>query len=108
MKISETLNQIIMAAYSEANSRHHEFITPEHLLYASLFFAEGTSVINSCGGNTENLKQILEKHLKEIHPSKEGVMTVQSLGFQNVLERAVWHTTSAQKEMLEFGASIGL
>ncbi|MBN1381652.1 MAG: ATP-dependent Clp protease ATP-binding subunit ClpA [Deltaproteobacteria bacterium] len=103
MKVSDTLNQMIMAAYSEASSRHHEFITPEHLLYASLFFEEGINTINSCGGDAGQLKKDLEKHLKETHPAEEGIMTVQSLGFQNVLERAVWHTTSAQKEMLEFG-----
>ncbi len=40
MRISENLNQIIMAAYAEAKSRHHEFITPDHLLYAALFFDE--------------------------------------------------------------------
>ena len=41
MKISESLNQVIMAAYAEANTRSHEFVTPEHLLYASLFFDDG-------------------------------------------------------------------
>lgn len=103
MKISETLNQMIMAAYSEATSRRHEFITPEHLLYASLFFEEGVEIILSCGGDAAQIKNDLEKHLKETHPAADGVTTVQSIGFQSVLERAVWHTTSAQKDMLEFG-----
>ena len=40
MKISENLNRIIMAAYAEANVRRHEFITPEHLLYACLFLTK--------------------------------------------------------------------
>lgn len=38
MQISEDLNQIIMAAYTEARTRRHEFLTPEHVLFASLFF----------------------------------------------------------------------
>ena len=103
MKISENLNQIIMAAYAEANTRQHEFVTPEHLLYASLFFDEGSDIVENCGGNTDHLKKVLAKHLREINPVVKGVRSAQSMGFQNVLERAVWHTTSAQKDLLELG-----
>lgn len=103
MKISENLNQVIMAAYAEANSRHHEYVTPEHLLYAALFFEEGADIIEKCGGDPERMKRLLSKHLQEHNPVVEGVRSVQSVGFQNVLERAVWHTTSAQKDVLEIG-----
>jgi ATP-dependent Clp protease ATP-binding subunit ClpA len=103
MKISENLNRIIMAAYAEANVRRHEFITPEHLLYASLFFDEGKEIIIHCGGDPLRLKKMLEKHLDDADTAS-AMMTraVQSLGFQSVLERAAWHISSAQKETLEF------
>ncbi|MEK7244147.1 MAG: Clp protease N-terminal domain-containing protein, partial [Thermodesulfobacteriota bacterium] len=65
MKISENLNRIIMAAYAEANVRRHEFITPEHLLYACLFFDEGKEIIVHCGGDPARLKKVIEKHLDE-------------------------------------------
>jgi ATP-dependent Clp protease ATP-binding subunit ClpA len=103
MKISESLNQIIMAAYAEANTRSHEFVTPEHLLYASLFFDDGSDIIQRCGGDPEHLKRVLAKHLREGNPVVDGAQSLQSLGFQNVLERAVWHTTSAQKDIVELG-----
>ncbi|MEN6317510.1 MAG: ATP-dependent Clp protease ATP-binding subunit ClpA [Syntrophaceae bacterium] len=103
MKISENLNQVIMAAYAEANTRSHEFVTPEHLLYAALFFDDGVDMIHKCGGDPEHLKKVLAKNLRESNPVVEGSQSVQSLGFQNVLERAVWHTTSAQKEIVELG-----
>ena len=103
MKISENLNQIIMAAYAEANTRQHEFVTPEHLLYAALFFDEGSDIVENCGGSADHLKKVLAKHLREINPVVKGVRSAQSMGFQNVLERAVWHTTSAQKDLLELG-----
>jgi len=104
MKISGNLNRIIMAAYAEANVRRHEFITPEHLLYACLFFDEGKEIIIHCGGDPTRLKKIIEKHLEEADTAM-ATMTraAQSLGFQNVLERAAWHTSSAQKEILELG-----
>ncbi len=103
MKISENLNQVIMAAYAEANTRSHEFVTPEHLLYAALFFDDGAEIIQRCGGDPEHLKRVLAKHLRSGNPVVEGAQSVQSLGFQNVLERAVWHTTSAQKDIVELG-----
>ncbi len=104
MKISENLNRIIMAAYAEANVRRHEFITPEHLLYACLFFDEGRNIILNCGGDPSRLKKALEKHLNEADTSSAAMTrAVQSLGFQSVLERAAWHTSSAQKEILELG-----
>lgn len=103
MKISESLNQIIMAAYAEANTRNHEFVTPEHLLYSALFFDEGMEIIRNCGGNPDHLKKLLVKHLLETNPVVKGTRSIQSMGFQNILERAVWHTTSAQKDVLELG-----
>ncbi len=104
MKISENLNRIIMAAYAEANVRRHEFITPEHLLYACLFFDEGKDVILHCGGDPTHLKKVLEKHLDVADTATPTVSrAVQSLGFQSVLERAAWHTSSAQKETLDLG-----
>jgi len=103
MRISENLNQIIMAAYAEAKSRHHEFITPEHLLYAALFFDEGRDIIDKCGGNLERLRKTLEHHLHDSHARLNDSDAVQSLGFQSVLERAVWHNSSSQKEVLDLG-----
>ncbi len=103
MKISENLNRIIMAAYAEANVRRHEFITPEHLLYACLFFDEGRDLILNCGGNPTQLKKALEKHLEETDTVAAPTRAIQSLGFQSVLERAAWHTSSAQKQTLELG-----
>ncbi len=104
MKISDVLNRIIMAAYAEANVRRHDFITPEHLLYACLFFDEGKEIIAGCGGDPSRLRKVIEKHLDETGTSN-GMMNraAQSLGFQSVLERAAWHSTSAQKEILELG-----
>ena len=103
MKISENLNRIIMAAYAEANVRRHEFITPEHLLYASLFFDEGRVLILNCGGDPTRLKKVLEKHLEETDTVATATRAIQSLGFQSILERAAWHTSSAQKQTLELG-----
>ncbi|HSV97096.1 MAG TPA: ATP-dependent Clp protease ATP-binding subunit ClpA [Spirochaetota bacterium] len=107
MQINDELNQIIMAAFNEAKTRRHEYFTPEHLLYAALFFNEGREIVEGCGGDVERLKNSLKSHLEEkvpgIEPGVDGAEPMQSLGFQNVLERAIWHTASAQKEVLDLG-----
>ncbi|TAL36735.1 MAG: ATP-dependent Clp protease ATP-binding subunit ClpA [Spirochaetes bacterium] len=104
MNISDELNQIIMAAFNEAKNRKHEFLTPEHMLYASLFFKEGIDIVKGCGGDVEALKGELETHMTEKIPrAADDIEPVQSLGFQNVMERAIWHTASAQKETLDLG-----
>ncbi len=103
MEISEDLNQILMSAFNEAKKRKHEYMTPEHVLYASLFFREGREIIEECGANVQQLKKNLETHFTEYIPEAVEAEPVQSIGFQNVLERAIWHTNSAQKSVLDFG-----
>jgi len=103
MQISEDLNAIIVAAYTEAKTRGHEFLTPEHVLYACLFFEEGRDIIEQSGGSAERLKGALEKHLRETNPVVSDTDPLQSLGFHRLMERAVRHTFSAQKEVVELG-----
>ncbi|MCX8124516.1 MAG: ATP-dependent Clp protease ATP-binding subunit ClpA [Spirochaetes bacterium] len=103
MEISTVLNQILMAAYNEAKNRKHEYLTPEHVLFASLYFPEGREVIEGCGGNIEQLKRNLDKHLSTRVPVIEEGEPIQSVGLQHVIERAILHINSAQKEILDFG-----
>jgi len=103
MEISTVLNQILMAAYNEAKNRKHEYLTPEHVLFAALYFPEGREVIEGCGGNTEQLKRNLDKHLSTRIPVIEEGEPIQSVGLQHVIERAIMHINSAQKEILDFG-----
>jgi ATP-dependent Clp protease ATP-binding subunit ClpA len=41
MEISTVLNQILMAAYNEAKNRKLEYLRPDHVLLASLYFPDG-------------------------------------------------------------------
>ncbi|MBN2041210.1 MAG: ATP-dependent Clp protease ATP-binding subunit ClpA [Spirochaetes bacterium] len=103
MEINEELNQIIMSAFNEASSRNHEYLTPEHVLYASLFFDRSKKIIESCGADIGRLKGKIEDHLGKNIPVVQGKEPDQSVGFQNVMERAIWHITSAQKNILDIG-----
>jgi len=104
MKINEELDHIFRAAYTEAKLRSHEYLTPEHILFASLFFESSSEIIRSCGGDVKGLQSKLEDFFSaKIPKARKDLDPVQSASFQNVIERAVWHTTSAQKGEIDIG-----
>lgn len=104
MKISEELDNIFRAAYTQAKLRSHEYLTPEHILFSALFFESAIDIIQSCGGDVKSLQTRLEEFFStKIPKSKSGAEPIQSASFQNVIERAVWHNTSAQKGELDIG-----
>jgi len=103
MEINDELNTIMMSAYNEARERQNEYLTPEHLLYASLFSSSGGDIISHCGGDIERLRKELDDFLKNKVPTVEGKDPLQSMQFQNIMEKAIWHTASAQKEELDIG-----
>lgn len=103
MELNSVLNEVLMAAFNEATAKKHEYLTPEHILYASLFFEEGQILIEALGGNVNNLKTTIEDFFDKKMEKFEGDEPKQSVGFQNVMERAIWHTASAQKETLDLG-----
>jgi ATP-dependent Clp protease ATP-binding subunit ClpA len=104
MKINEELNQILRAAYTEAKVRSHEYLTPEHILFASLFFDAPKEMIRKCGGDIDIIRDKLEDFFKsKLPPAQDENAPLQSAGFQSVLDRAVWHTSSAQKQELDIG-----
>ncbi|HVP18919.1 MAG TPA: ATP-dependent Clp protease ATP-binding subunit ClpA [Spirochaetia bacterium] len=101
MEISTELNHIILAAYREAESRRHEYLTPEHVLYASLFFDRGKQIIVSCGGNVDSLAKDLEEFFRTRVPVVESSKPIQSAGFQSIMENAILHSASADKDSVE-------
>ncbi len=135
MEISEVLNSILMSAFNEAKNRQHEYLTPEHILYASLYFNEGKEIVRGAGVDialiTEDIEEYFEEHLSVIQKKDEAKKAesketekktvskneefedlkeflddddpIQSIGFKNIMERAIWHNTSAQREFLDIG-----
>lgn len=100
MKISKHAQAIINAAYSEARLRHHEYLTPEHILYAALNFEEVKSVLSACGANVTALRDGMESFFNQKIPVNSADPT-QTVGFQSVLERAVVQSRSSQRETLD-------
>ena len=101
MEISEDVQGMLNAAYLDARERKHEYITPEHILYASLYFDLPRQIIQACGVEPEELRLELEEHLKHNIPVSETSEPIQTVGFQDVIERAVVHTESSSKKILD-------
>jgi len=104
MEVNPELNQILRAAYNEAKTRSHEFVTAEHLLYASLFFNTSREIIQSCGGDVERLKTLLEEFLASNKlPTVKNNGPANSRAFNEVIQNAILHTISAEKETVDIG-----
>jgi len=101
MKISGPVRTIITQAYNIAKIRNHEYLTPEHILYASLDSREIQAILEACGARVEQLKHDLETYFKQKIPVIAGVEPIQTVNFQSVIERAVINSQAAQKETLD-------
>ncbi|MDR2110995.1 MAG: ATP-dependent Clp protease ATP-binding subunit ClpA, partial [Spirochaetaceae bacterium] len=101
MKISRHVQAIINAAYNEAKVRNHEYLTPEHILYAALAFDEVQGILSACGVNLDQLKHGMENYFEQKVPITNNTEPAQTVGFQSVLERAVIQSQSSQKEILD-------
>ncbi len=102
MKVSDAVQEVLGTAYLTARERHHEYITPEHLLYALLTYEGIQFVLQECKVSAGELQLQLETYFEEYVPTLDkDHEPEQTVGFHGVVERAVVHTESAQKEYLE-------
>ena len=65
MELNPVLNEILMAAFNEAKYKKHEYLTPEHLLYAMLQYEEARVIIEATGGNVRSLRHNIEEFFRE-------------------------------------------
>lgn len=96
-KLEDTLN----TAFKAARDKRHEFITVEHLLLAMMTDEVASEVYRAAGGDVEALIGELTQFLDESSPViPDGIErdTQPTLGFQRVLQRAVFHVQSSGKK----------
>lgn len=107
--LSKDLELTLNLAFTDARERRHEYMTVEHLLLALLDNALGISVLRSCGADIPKLQLQLRHFIDEtcqILPEELGdIETQPTLGFQRVLQRAVFHVQSSGKKEVN-GANI--
>jgi ATP-dependent Clp protease ATP-binding subunit ClpA len=101
VKVSQEVQAIFNAAYNEAKLRNHEYLTPEHILYASLSFEQVRSILEACEADVEQLRRGMEAYFEQKIPQVKNTEPVQTAGFQSVIERAVLQSQAAGKEEVE-------
>ena len=101
MKISGRVQAIINAAYNEAKIRSHEYLTPEHILFAALAFDDVQGILSACGADLTAIRQGMENFFEQKLPVIADADPIQTSHFNSVIERAVMASQSAQKEMLD-------
>ncbi len=97
--LSKNLEITLNQAFKEARIKRYEYMTVEHLLLALLDNDAAIEVLNGCGANIDTLRNELCAFLESTTPVlPEGVEdreTLPTLGFQRVLQRAVFHVQSS-------------
>lgn len=100
--LSKELEMTLNLAFKDARDKRHEFITVEHLLLALIDNSAASLVLRSCGANLDRLRRDLQTFVDETTPmipqGESHRETQPTLGFQRVLQRAVFHVQSAGKE----------
>ena len=66
--ISQDLENVIKQAYQLAKDNKHTYLCIEHLLKAILLNKEGSWIIRSCGGDTNEIDEQINKYFKTFLP----------------------------------------
>ena len=97
--LSKELEITLNLAFKEARDAHHEFMTVEHLLLALLDNHSAREALVACGANLEQLRKDIAAFIQQTTPliPKDDFdrETQPTLGFQRVLQRAVFHVQSS-------------
>ncbi|TCK18287.1 ATP-dependent Clp protease ATP-binding subunit ClpA [Thiogranum longum] len=99
--LSKELEFTLNLAFKDAREKRHEFMTVEHLLLALLDNPAAAEVLRSSGADLDVLKKELTSFLEEttpLLPPNDNRETQPTLGFQRVLQRAVFHVQSSGKK----------
>ena len=98
--INQELENNLNSAFKLAQNQKHEYVTVEHLLLALLENSDAQNLLNSNNININQLKVDLEEFIGSTTPkiAKETDIEIQpTLGFQRVIQRAVFHVQSSGK-----------
>ncbi|MGB0894947.1 MAG: ATP-dependent Clp protease ATP-binding subunit ClpA [Parashewanella sp.] len=97
--LNKDLEMTLNSAFQQAKDAHHEYMTVEHLLLALLDNPSAREALLSCGADIDKLREEVARFINQTTPlltepdlEKD---TQPTLGFQRVLQRAVFHVQSS-------------
>ena len=99
--LSSELEICLNEAFQAAREARHEFMTVEHLLLAIVDTPKVRDILRACGADVARLRKDLKDFIDQTTPrlKEDDDREVQpTLGFQRVLQRAVFHVQSSAKK----------
>ena len=103
---SASLEIVLTVAYREAVARRHAYLTLEHLLFALAHDPDGERLLRACGADLPRLRRELSAYLDDaIEQVRRGHEhdPQQTAAFRRVLQTAVLHVQSAQRQEVQAG-----
>ena len=112
--LSSELEYCLNDAFQRAREERHEFITVEHLLLALIDTPTVIETLKACGADLARLRRELKDFIEGSTPrlrgeDDEGTEVQPTLGFQRVLQRAVFHVqSSGRKEVTPINVLVAI
>ncbi len=106
--LSKELEFTLGQAFQRAREQRHEYMTVEHLLLCLLDNPSASKVLRACGADEGRLRSDISLFVAEttpLIPTGDKRETQPTIGFQRVLQRAVFHVQSAGKKEV-MGANV--
>ena len=104
MKLENICNQIYVVALNEARINKHEYLTPEHFLYASLMFDKGKELLIQSGGDVEAILEDILDFFKTKVTLKDQDSPVDSFAFVKMFEIATNHARNSGQGCVHLGS----
>lgn len=98
--LSTEVEYSINKLFKDARDKRHEFVTVEHLLLSMTNNPSAGKALRACGVNIPVLQTELESYIEDNTPllgDEDQRETQPTLGFQRVIQRAVYHVQASGK-----------
>jgi ATP-dependent Clp protease ATP-binding subunit ClpA len=99
--LSSELEYCLNESFQRARDQRHEYMTVEHLLLGILDTPKVREILQACGADLARLRRDLEKFIDDTTPrlpADDDREVQPTLGFQRVLQRAVFHVQSSGRK----------
>ena len=98
--LSRDVEFTLQTAFREAESRRHQFVTLEHLLFALLHGEVASAIVRGCGGDVAAILRQLERHFGESLESVPGEAPYEidlTDALHRVIDQVHAHAQSAER-----------
>ncbi|CAA6809616.1 MAG: ATP-dependent Clp protease ATP-binding subunit ClpA [uncultured Thiotrichaceae bacterium] len=99
--LSSEVEYSINTLFRDARNKQHEFVTVEHLLFSMTTNPSAADALRACGIDINILQTELDAFIDDSTPvlmPDDERDTQPTLGFQRVIQRAVYHVQASGKE----------